>query len=437
MAVTQIFNAVPAAFEALDTTIAQLHDPCTSVIINCTTAIQFQVFDCELGELEKVSDNCNQTAELTCTDDEICEPNCKPSHDLVYDYRLRKCVARIGKSCAAQRLCQENAVCFSSAPLYSSRRLLTCQCSPGTQLVNNQCIRTEVYGKKCGNESPIPLAHRSCDSNASITCLNGTCQCENSNQTYSSITNRCHVPPGSPCNAVKANCIPNAYCGYSGCSCIFPAIASVEKGICVYKRPTSGCRTNDPFFQCDSDLNLECINNICTCKEGFLWDTASRCSILAGRPCNINPESRNNVNITCVSNAICWDGECHCKDGYSRTNAGFCSLSIGQPCNHTGLAFECNKDHGLACVEAKCACSDYHTQFNPVTSYCEEVDLPIFEEEPISSKSNQHVGDSKEADPDHTNGFLVAFVWISVIVLFGVIFGILFKKRVVSFIRNF
>jgi hypothetical protein len=169
----------------------------------------------------------------------------------------------------------------------------------------------------------------------------------------------------------------------------------------------------------------------------------SRCQTKIGSSCKIetllNSNGTQEVVDPCVPHAVCYKGECTCKDGYSRTNQGTCALSFGQACNHTGY-FECNLDHGLSCVNEKCACTDYHFTFDPETQECvDSLMLPLKsqdQEEPIAIMK-QHENSRPELDPKGGGGGLMAPLLITVtLLLFLAVGAVLFRNPILNFIRK-
>ncbi|CAL8143516.1 unnamed protein product [Orchesella dallaii] len=253
------------------------------------------------------------------------------------------------------------------------------------------------YGDTCD------AAHR-CQSRASLTCNNGTCQCLMPDiMTFNG--KKCTVFAGETCTFItvdlqngnetkrieeKLPCVSNAICQDGFCICHSNFYEAANR-TCIMKGSIGApCEST---LQCDSHNNLMCNSTTKKCECDSVVSTfdnvRNTCLRLVGTPCN-----QTSGQNQCVQNAECNNGICTCYNGpYFNNTQKQCERKRGynQPCEDSnycrgnlGMSLICNDDKRCACnstistyeeEQAKCMkivgapCSMYDIECTP-NSYC-------------------------------------------------------------------
>ena len=140
-------------------------------------------------------------------------------------------------------------------------------------------------------------------------------------------------------------------------------------------------------LECQTSLLLQCLSNICSCPNGYYWDTSGAgCRIKISLSflfyssynntvllvvqknyavsCTSTSQCKTSLNLVCSTNTsqcICPTnlglGYCDCfpNQYYSGSVSGCLSrVTYNQGCSNT---YECISGLGLSCTTSKCLCS--------------------------------------------------------------------------------
>ncbi|CAL8143522.1 unnamed protein product [Orchesella dallaii] len=231
-----------------------------------------------------------------------------------------------------------------------------------------------TYGEPCGRENR-------CDSRASLTCNNGTCECLMADvMTFDG--SKCAVFAGEKCTFTAVDvqgrgeerswreelpCVTNSVCQEGFCTCL-PEFYESENGTCIKKHGfQEECKTdlvcrNDQFLICNEEKKCGCNSTITT----FDIDR-QLCVTKAGQPCGNGEE--------CVSNAKCGRKTCSCDADYFQNPKGVCEKKRGynEPCEDNSYCTYGNglTDPQLVCTADKiCGCNANIAVYEEATMLC-------------------------------------------------------------------
>ncbi|CAL8143520.1 unnamed protein product [Orchesella dallaii] len=218
-----------------------------------------------------------------------------------------------------------------------------------------------TYGEPCSRSNR-------CDSRASLTCNNGTCECLMADVMTFDGT-KCAVFAGEKCTFTAVDvqgqgeerswkeelpCVTNSVCQEGFCTCL-PEFYESDNGTCIKKHGFQEeceadlvCR-NDQFLVCNEEKKCGCNSTI------TIFDVSRQlCVTKAGQPCG-NGEQ-------CVSNAKCGRKTCTCDADYFQNPKGECETKRGynEPCEDNSYCKYGNgpKDLQLVCTKDKiCGCN--------------------------------------------------------------------------------
>ncbi|CAL8143518.1 unnamed protein product [Orchesella dallaii] len=252
-------------------------------------------------------------------------------------------------------------------------------------------VRAQVratYGEPCSR------ANR-CDSRASLTCNNGTCECIMADVMTFDGT-KCAVFAGEKCTFTAVDvqgrgeerswkeelpCVKNSWCQEGFCTCL-PEFFESTNGTCIRKRGFQedcqfdlACK-NEQFLTCNEDKKCDCNSTIstydvarqlsdgrCNCNSTISQYDPSKnlCVRLAGADCTDFPD--------CVDYSLCsYGNKCNCISEYFKTSSGTCELKrgYGKPCE----SFEnCMRD--LKCgFNGLCECEETQQVYDNSKGKC-------------------------------------------------------------------
>jgi len=280
------------------------------------------------GEECIAADECNEKELLSCGSNGRC--NCSPSHSMLYDKDLERCVARVGEKCgSAVRgdlsfpvLCVDGAICDESSG--------GCVCTNDYfRAINGTCLRKRKYLEVChyDHECSTDLVN-----SKPLVCQKGLCTCDPKYQFYDEERKQCVTLVGRECSLdvprYRNECPQNGQCMNGICICS-EQFARTSTGRCALGHGAT-CKSAE---EC-SDLFYQCLEGNCKCKYPLhqLFDEKSReCLSLVAGPCTLNfthsNEDEEHVRQRCTKNAICTDlgfySSCECMEGFvHRTQTG-------------------------------------------------------------------------------------------------------------------
>lgn len=332
--------------------------------INCSPRSKY-------GEPCNKALRCETSSFLTCKN-AVCD--CYRSETMYYDSNVEKCRTLVGEKCRYHVLntdhnmdtdpdlpnshrnaileelnCVENAWCNSHSDV--------CMCSEGyIELSNGTCLYKRNFEESCTSDDE-------CREDRFLSCLNGSCGCNETLSTYNSLLRQCVGKAGQPCIGGLAQCVYNAECTGTAprygkrrtrqnikiCTCN-PGFLPDPSGSGFCNVGLLGHCTNSK--PCAS--NFKCKDGQCVCKFENLQMPMVRsqtCLSLVGGPCSENPDE----TYQCVENAHCALTnnntlyECKCNEGFVENKEGTCDLAFGEHCstNVANVPFSSKMDSNI------------------------------------------------------------------------------------------
>ncbi|XP_044597644.1 tenascin-like, partial [Cotesia glomerata] len=129
----------------------------------------------------------------------------------------------------------------------------------------------------------------------------------------------------------------------------------MQEAKCLPTELTGRCSINS---DCAAVKFAVCLEDECTCSEGFFTVNATTCVKALGKSCISDKDCA-------VRFSGCHDKKCQCNHGYTQMTERQCSAwELGTTCFDNST---CNLMKNAHCFESQCSCKDNHIEMNAFT----------------------------------------------------------------------